>query len=580
MQFCDPRVHGESHGTRSVPATWRTRYGGLIAALALATALEAAVIARSPIIAKDGIGFIRIAHELAADPAATLRTEDQHPGYPALVLAASRLAQRLMGQNEFDAAIIGAHLASALCGVVSVLGLWLFARRLYDERIANVTALLAAAWPLLRVNAADGLSDTPHLMFYLASAWLAGEGLARGRTWLLAAAGAASGLAYWVRPEGLAPGAAAGIILAIRVLSPFALRKCVRSRSETRQWALAGLVALLAAMLLVASPYVLIAGKITSKKMPFRPPPSAHAVAIASIEPTTGLLAEPRPGGTLPDEFARPAALAGVFGLGLVELTRELAQGLCYLGLIPLTIGTFAPTRPRRQPGVVGLHAALVSVHAALLILLYWVAGYISHRHVIPLVALLLPIVAAGMMVTGERLAACLPRRGAPSRAVAILVTLVVLGLMPKCLRPLNAVYAPLVRAAEWVRQHSRKGDAVLATSSYVRFYADLPGILVGPEAPNLPVGMHFAPPPGPWPFIVLEVDERAFDRGQLAGSDGPYEQRLELPAHPRKPWAKVLVFQLRPRGQRLLVAVSPNANSNSTPPGGSKRMPKPGSPE
>ncbi|HEX7449857.1 MAG TPA: hypothetical protein VF306_20020, partial [Pirellulales bacterium] len=252
--------------------------------------------------------------------------------------------------------------------------------------------------------------------------------------------------------------------------------------------------------------------------------------------------------GTLPDEFARPAALAGVFALGLVELGRELAQGLCYLGLIPLTIGAFAPMRPRRQPGVAGLHAALIGVHAGLLLLLYLVAGYISHRHVIPLVALLLPGMAAGMIVVGERLAVRLPKLGEPRRVAAVVVAIWVVCLAPKCLRPLNGVYAPLVQAAHWVRQHARSGDAVLATSSYVRFYADMQGILVGPEAPNLPVGMHFAPKPGRWPFIVLEVDERSFDRGQLVGRDGLYEQTLELAAHRRKPWAKVLVFALRER--------------------------------
>ncbi|HEX5444424.1 MAG TPA: hypothetical protein VFW87_11365, partial [Pirellulales bacterium] len=59
--------------------TLRTRYGGLLAALVVTAAFEAAILARSPIIAKDGIGFIRIAHELADDPTATLRLEDQHP---------------------------------------------------------------------------------------------------------------------------------------------------------------------------------------------------------------------------------------------------------------------------------------------------------------------------------------------------------------------------------------------------------------------------------------------------------------------------------------------------------------------
>src|SRR5487761_1342427 len=265
------------------------------AAAALSALCQAYIVARSPIIAKDGIGFIRIAKELADDPAATLRTEDQHPGYPAPVLAFERCHQWLTGQDEFQSFIAGTRLASGARGLLAMVFLWLFARRLYDERIANVSVLVAAVWPLFRLNACDSLSDTPHLMFYLAGAWLACEGLRSRRAGWFCAAGLASGLAFWVRPEGLVVAAATGLLLAVEFCRPKLL-----ARSKT----VVAAIGLVAATALVVAPYVLIAGKITSKKLPFRQPPaSAHAVAVASVEPTAGLLAEPAPGGTLPDEF-------------------------------------------------------------------------------------------------------------------------------------------------------------------------------------------------------------------------------------------------------------------------------------
>ena len=548
---------------RPLPA-WLARYGILAAALVLSATCQFYIAARSVVIAKDGMGFIQMAKSLAVDPVATMRLHDQHPGYPALLLACERLYHGLSGHDEFQSFLAGARLASGACGLLAVAFLWLFARRLYNERIANVTVLLAAVWPLFRLNASDGLSDTPHLMFYLAGAWLACEGLRSRRVGWFAAAGIASGLAFWVRPEGLVIAAATGLTLlvgAFRLLF-FSERPLWRSDYAGTDDAankegepprlvfyLLAPLALIAATSLVVMPYVLVAGKITSKKLPFhQPPPVAHAVAVASVEPTPGLLAEPRPGGTLPDEFRRPSKFIGVVALGLIELGRELAQGFYYLALIPLAAGTFARGRQKPAQPVALLHILLMNGHLALLMLLYLTAGYISHRHVIPLVALMLPTAAAGTVWLGDCVSRRLAVAGSSRRALAIAVGIFYLGLVPKCLPPLQGAYLPVFQAAEWVKSQARPADTVLSTSGYVRFYTELPGILVGSEAPNLPIALYFAPNKV-WSFIVLEVDERSFDRQTLCGSGGAYDEVLELAAHPRKPWAKVIVFRARTSG-------------------------------
>ncbi|MGH7137285.1 MAG: hypothetical protein ACREHD_16200, partial [Pirellulales bacterium] len=265
----------------------------------------------------------------------------------------------------------------------------------------------------------------------------------------------------------------------------------------------------------------------------------------ASTEPTPGLLSEPGPGATLPDEFSRPSKLIGVVALGLVELGRELAQGFYYLALIPLAAGTFLPGRPKPARPLVLLHVLLMNGHGALLMLLYLTAGYISHRHVIPLVALMLPTAAAGAVTLADAASRHLAIAGSPRRALAIAVGIFYLGLVPKCLTPLQAVYLPVYQAAKWVKSQSQPGDSVLSTSGYVRFYTNLPGILVGSEAPNLPIAFHFAPNKE-WTFLVLEIDGRTFDRQALCGSAGGYDEVFEVAAHPRKPWAKVAVFRRR----------------------------------
>lgn len=541
----------------------RGRYRWLLAAMVLAGAFEAAIAARSPVIAKDGIVFIRIAQRLPHDAASIFRQEDQHPGYPALIWASSLPARLLPHHDEFGMWIVAAHLAAGLAGVASILFLWLLARRVfYDPRVANVAAVLAAAWPLLRQNAADALSDTPHLMLYLAAAWLACEAVARGGLLWSAGAGMASGLAYWVRPEGLIVALAAGAVMAARMSCP---RCAVRAKRA------AELTSLALVMLAVIAPYVLVSGKLTSKKGPFankavvqvanRPivAPQASAVAAAaSLGPVPGVLQEPAAGDVLADEHPRPDSESGVLGFALVELGKELGQGFRYLLLLPLAFGAFPPGAPRWQALPTAVMSVLLIVHLALLLALFHMAGYISHRHVMPLVAVLIPTTAAGLIYLSDKVWGFAWRRQASGYALAAMLSVIVALLAPRCLRPLHEVYYPVIEAAHWVKAFARPGDCVLTTSSYVRFYGRMDGIVVGPEAPDLPTGLAFAPDDRGWPFVVLEVDQREFDPSLLCHSNLGYELAVEIVGHPTKPWSKVIVYRAKQAAR--VVAGQPTA--------------------
>lgn len=515
---------------------WHRR-APLAAAVLLALSLQAILAARSSIIAKDGIGFILIAQQLAADPRGEFQRQDQHPGYPAMILAGARIARYLPAETPDHVWVAGARLAGALAGTSSIIFLWLFARRLYDERIADLAALLAAVWPLLRWNASDVLSDTPQLACYLAAAWLACEGLVRRRSAWFAAAGAASGLAYWIRPEGL---------LVSLVTAAVILTELLRRERPPATKSFSSLAALAAATLLIVAPYAVLSGKLTSKKNPFAKPNAQQVAVMQAPEPESGLLAEPRPGARLPDELPRLSSSIGRLVAALYEFGKELAQGMYYLCLIPLLAGTFARGRLPRQPLTERLVIALWSAHALLLVALHCLAGYISHRHMIPLIAMSLPATAAGVVYLANQAAARAPAWAPKRWATAALTAAMVLGFLPKAVQPLHEVYRPLIEASKWVKAHCGPDDSVLATSRYVRYYSGLSCLLLGPEAPNLGMGLEMAPHARSWPFLVLEVDERTFDRRSLCGPGGDYDQVLELTAHPRKTWCKVLVFRAK----------------------------------
>lgn len=652
------------------PARW-PRFWLPLAFLGAAV-LELAVAARSPIIAKDGIRFIHIAQRLESQPRAAIQQEDQHPGYPALIWAAHWAISGNLGLDSQAAWELAARLPPMLAGVACVGLVWLLGRCMFDARIATVAALLMVPLPLFRRNAADTLSDTPHLACYLAAVWLACQGFAsNGPAWRravsFAACGLASGLAFWIRPEGLsvalvAASVAGGwwlaeLIALWRRPAPSAATTPTTSHTPHR---LGCMLMVAAAATLVVLPYIALAGKLTSKKNPLpRPvaeiaqtpnvpqngtPPltgaqsptlpadlniphtrgrnAAHAdspnpnprvpqlvphalglygapvctpheanaaaapfsTRVQSTAPAAhrsetlrslGILTEPAAGERHADEIERPNGFWRTLAAGLYQFGREGCEGLMYFLLVPLAAGHFAPGRPRPRAAAFWFLVVLAAWHFVLLILLYFMAGYISHRHLMPLIAIGMPCTAAGTVWLAQRLAvwrgwllgrpapwgceeaqaeSLAVRGGRPLRIAATapphrwllpaLVCIMLLAMLPKCLEPGYPTHRAVVAAARWIARHARPGDAVLATSSYVRYYSRLHGMLLGVELPNLHTALGASPKPGGWDYVVLEIDRRHFHHTAQLLEHAGYQQVLRLAAHAKYPWLEVVVFQ------------------------------------
>lgn len=490
------------------------RLGGLRTALLVALALNVLIVATSPIISRDGIGFIRIAKSLAAAPRATLVAEDQHPGYPALILLGARLLQAISPADEGTCFLLAARAISGLAGLCCVMLVYRMTSVIFAPRAGAAAALLTAVLPLFRLNAADALSDSPHLAAYLLAVVLAVEGFRRDQTRWFAASGAASALAFWIRPEG------ASVAL---VVGGLCFWQALRQPGRSWRIAVSRLMAVGGCAVALAAPYVLLSGKITSKKTPWAapvavaevaaeiPPTAAPFAPVASAAPTgvcAGLLIEHPGQDTLPDELPADSAAGRVWN-GLFEFCEESFQAYRYLLLLPLLFSQFYLERLVRQWPAFRLLQLQSTVHIGLLAFLYWTAGYLSHRHLMPMVALTMPATAAGLLVFLEEAKSRWDlRRGAGVALTSIIVAAIV---VPRYVRPLNENVAPLFAAAAWVRERAQPGDCLLATSQYVSFYSGVPGGLLGFELPDLQAGLQAAPCQGPWAFVVLEVAPRQF---------------------------------------------------------------------
>lgn len=497
----------------ALPAVWRASdHAGWIAALVVAGVLQLIVAWRSPLVARDGLDFIQYARGLRQSGCELIRVQDQHPGYPLMVWGSTVLV-RPWGLPDTRMWIQAARIPSMLGGLACVLLVWLLARRLFDRPTADIAALVFAAMPIFRQSAADALSDSPHLFFYLLATWLVCEGLARMSWRWFAAAGAASGAAYWVRPEGLGVALVAAATLVVLLFS----------RPGRRWQALLGCgAALVATTVAVAIPYPLIAGKVTSKQNPYaqQQPRKPFLVNEAAAQAAAPAAVGPGPTAKVPS-----AASAGMtfsfllktLGRAFYEFGDEIIRGFRFFFLVFYVLGYFELRKRPWDGRLLGFLYALATLHIVVLFGVFFMSGYISHRHVMPLVALAMPWIALGIMYAAEtiRRVARVPvsRRQGALLCAAVSCAIVV----PRAVRELHVVFLPTLQASAWICQHTRPTDRMLTNSRYVSYFSQRPTIILTDRNPTVQDALARVPGDRSYQLAVLDLAEDGFQPAWLS---------------------------------------------------------------
>ncbi len=515
-----------------------TRFRWLALAMLITATLQVVIIGRAFSIHVDGLTFIGIAQDLGRDPIETMRIKDQHPGYPALVLAAASVTRPFVQLSEPELWTLATRLASGTCGILSVIVLWLFARRLFNEQVANIAALSFAVLPLFRLIASDALSDTQHLLLYLLAAWLAAEGFARDQLRWFAAAGAASGAAFWVRPEGLEVALVTAALLACQMLLQRRLRV---------GWAL---VAVGAAAMITVAPYVVLAGKITSKQLPWAKRQAVPVFVVTESQAAQREEQKAAPASTPP--VAVPAVVtqrvaARVAIKAAITFVKNIVWGFRFVFLPLYLIGNWELYRRRPAWWVVCLPACLGALHIAVLFGVYFISGYIDQRHMMPIVALGLPFAALGSVYVAEKLTALLAPRFSNRMVLATIVTISCVIVVPRNLVAMNPELQAVFVATHWIHDQLRPGDAIISNSPYVAFYGDVPGAELTPETPTLESALAQKKIGPNIEFVVLDLQIIGFRPEWRTQIEREYREvfRLEDPRSKRDE-IKVLVYRAR----------------------------------
>ena len=212
--------------------------------------------------------------------------------------------------------------------------------------------------------------------------------------------------------------------------------------------------------------------------------------ALTRAGPATAPAGPEAPSGAAPapdpyDSLVPPSWTARGPGAAARDLVDDAAGALRPEMLALVLAGAFTLRgRPGRRAGFV---AALIGAYGALLFSLAMNVGYVSERHLLPPLLLLLGYGAAGALALGARLGrlgatAAAPAAGRRGRvATAVLLAGVAAICAGKTLRREGLEDLAERRAAEWVRGHA-PGSVVAARKRRVAYYAGAPFVQLRPK--------------------------------------------------------------------------------------------------
>lgn len=432
----------------ALPGPGRREWLALLLLVLVALGLRMAQIAATEVTTRDSIAFIRFAWQLEHRPtASTLRQNKHHPLYPVAVLAASKVIRPFYSGNLPRAMELSTQAVNLVVAACLAVAMYFLGRELFGPAVGFWGALLFQVLPASGRLLGDGLSE-PLFWLWAALALFAGtRGLRQKHVGWLVAMGAFSGLAYLTRPEGLLLPAVCGVVL------------LVWGWQQDRRRALFQSACVLAALLVIAAPYMITIGGLTGKPSASNAIDPSRSDGVWGPKERAGVVASPLP---LAMWNTDPSGRRWLWaGYAVVScLNQAFFHGLTLLVLI----GLLAHRRLRPGDPAFALLALLGVLMLALGYRLAQSNGYLSERHLMLFVVPGMFWLALGL----DTLARCLPSRW-PVPAFLLLL-LAVGGVMT--VRPLHPDRSGFRQAGEWIARNTLPGDRLFDPYAHAYYHS------------------------------------------------------------------------------------------------------------
>jgi hypothetical protein len=400
-----------------------------------------------------------------------IRGSDQHPLYPALVAAVEPPLSAVMGDGP-ETWRIAAQGVSALASLILLFPLYGLARSLFDDRVGLIAVLIYILLPIPAEVGRDTLGNAVGLCCMTLSLWL-GVRAMRDADWSFAlASGLAGGVGFLARPEAILAPAAVGLAWLVRA---------TRGRSLRPLFSAPALPALVVGAMSCVGSYTLVKGEV-SEKLALRIGASLGSQRILH-RPTPQLLPEGLDGSKLdlsPKEESDAPGMRGpvkILAWIVREWWDELCWGFAVMAVWGLVRQRFILKMCRAESDSGGVErlviGAFVAVYLAALVRHGTSLGYLSGRHLLPLVIVSVAWAAAGTFVCLYRLGGKLAIRPTTKRLALVSASaFVVVVMVAYQVRTSHQSRWGHWAAGRWLAENAEPGQEILDTRGWARFVA------------------------------------------------------------------------------------------------------------
>lgn len=450
------------HGCNTLPAKFSTDARAIVSLVAIAILLKVIVLLQHPILARDGIHHIKLAHDLSSRSWTTVLQEQPfHPGYGFTLLVTSIIFEAIspgpLTPSEWQWC---AHISSSLAGILLVLPLYGLGRCFYSLRTAWLGCLCFLILPTVVQVTTDALTESWYLLFALSALWALVHGVRSQRSSWFVLAGLFAGTGYLVRVEAI-------IIPATFVVFVLVWRSKLESWLPTGA-SLRNLAILLACFFLPPLPYMMAIGKISNR-------PAVQTMAQA--ETPTMVMSDALLASQRLQDGVNGLRITSIQVLDALEVVVQAHMRAGNYFLWPLAaLGLWLQLRYRRMETGIALLLILFTLHSIMLGRLALTSGYTSERHTLLAVALSSFAAAVGMIAIHNWVKRVVPwmwdhRRIHNAIGLVLLMAL----CLPPAIRPLHHSQESHRQAGLWLRKQMKyHRDQLVDPYGWATFYAGL----------------------------------------------------------------------------------------------------------
>jgi len=407
---------------------------------------------RTYVISLDGaFQYVPIAKDLASGFFRRALSHNQQPLFPLIIASVSRWVP------DFE---LAGKLVSSFFGILIIFPVYFLGKRIFDARIAFVSTLFLVIHPYIRRFSADVLKESTYLFFTATALWFAWRAIQDERKYPFLFIPIVSVLAYLVRPDGIE-------VLLVAFFYVLFIRKFSIPRSKRTV-----ILLLILSSCILLLPYLFYIGELRGEWT-----------------------------------FGKAKSITEMLGVGVpkdgVPITHKILYSLKRLNLeilaighpayvFLLIVGLLKGIFSRFKSGE-GFLLSFCLLHYVVLFLLIlnvteWggdgtiKAGYLSGRHVLPLLLFSIYWVGKGFMAIYEGIrkkTESIPlfhlltlRKQSAIVFVALLVLISAI-VLPKTLKPQKYERLPEKWAGIWIKSQSGKGLIIFTTAPRVAYYAD-----------------------------------------------------------------------------------------------------------